>query len=63
MVAPNDESVEYNLLLNAKEALAELQKFSKAAIDAAGKVDSLEARIRNFEQVVAREAQKAGVAF
>ena len=63
MVAPNEESVEYNLLLNAKEALAELQRFNKAAIEAGGAVDSLQKRIINFEQVVAKEAQKAGVAF
>ena len=62
-MANPDENVEFNLLLNAKEALAELQRFNKAAIDATGKVESLEARIRNFEQVVAAEARKAGVAF
>lgn len=63
MVAPNDESVQYNLLLNAQQALKELQAFNKAAISSGGAVDSLQKRIINFEQVVAAEAKKAGVAF
>lgn len=63
MVAPSDESVQYSLLLNAQQALKELQAFNKAAISSGGAVDSLQKRIINFEQVVAAEARKAGVAF
>ena len=59
----DSENVEYNILLNAQQALKELQAFNRAAIDSGGTVDSLKKRIINFEQTVSSEAQKARVSF
>lgn len=48
----SEDSVEYKLLLNAQQALKELQEFNRGVIKSDGVVDSLSKRINNFERVV-----------
>ena len=63
MVAPNDETVEYNLLLNAKQALASLKEFNSAVQNSGDTLEALQIRANNLSKVIQMSAEKAGVSF